>query len=178
MPQKTYPANYNYGTGAQPYYHMKGIDALPRVSAAQMRANGYDKTTRFFDEATGKWITPAQQQAKTGVLPTRIAGTERIVQKLDARKMIMDELKKKTEFKGPSVKAIRAAAKTGKTLHIVRPSTCFESINWKAGNVSVVFQNGYAYTAPLDLQTLMEWSDDPSLGSFFNHVLGQDFFAD
>jgi hypothetical protein len=90
----------------------------------------------------------------------------------------MEEMKAAARFKGPSVDEIRHAAKTGKTLHITTPSTCFDSLTWKDGVVSAVFQNGYSYSTDLDLDTFMQWSADGSLGKFFNQVLGQDFFAD
>ena len=177
MARKTYPDNYNYGTGAQSYYHMKGVDALPRVSAAQMRANGYDNTTRFFDEKTNTWITPAQQQAKTGVLPKRI-GSKAEVGKLIQQAM-MDKTKAAARIKGPSVKQVKDAAAKHRTLHITTPSSCFDSVSCEKviGVVSVAFHNGYFYDADLDLDTMIEWASDPSLGSFFNHVLGQDYFA-
>lgn len=193
MARKTYPENYNYGTGAQPYYHMSGVDALPRVSSASAtRAAGYDSTTRFFDEKTNTWITPAQQQAKTGVLPTRIKSNNKKASQAQISKALtslhydpktgklvtMAEKKAAAKFKGPSRAEINDAVRTHKTLHITTPSSCFDNVSWRDGIVSVAFRNGYFYDTDLDLDTMLEWADDESLGGFFNHVLGQDFFAD
>jgi hypothetical protein len=161
----------------KPPDHMKGINALPR-------ANGYDATTRFYDEKTNTWITQEQQVAKTGVLPTRIGGSANVGKtvlslvydpKTD-KWVTREEQKTGARIKGPSMQEIRDAAKAHKTLHIVTPSSCFDSLTWKDGEVTAVFQNGYTYTAPLDLETLTEWSLD-SLGKFYNQVLGQDFFS-
>jgi hypothetical protein len=158
--------------------HMSGINALPKWDPANLSA-GYRYDAANYDRADyAKFKEARAAKGKVDVAASkqRLKAAQKQFAK-DIQKAISDKTKEAVRFKGPTKQQIQSAAKTGKTLHITTPSTCFNSVNWKNGIVSVEFQNGYAYSAPLDLDTMLEWADDESLGGFFNHVLGQDFFA-
>lgn len=95
------------------------------------------------------------------------------------KKSVNDAIKEKT---APTFDEVQQAAKAGAVLHFNGDSTCFASLSWQSddggdGTVTATFQNGYGpYTAPLDLETFLDWTDD-SAGKFFNEVMGQDFFT-
>jgi hypothetical protein len=72
---------------------------------------------------------------------------------------------------------IAQAAEDGKTLTFDGKSSCFADLSWQGGVVDALFQNGYAYSAELDLDDFLDWVADNSVGGYFNEVLGQDFFA-
>ena len=80
----------------------------------------------------------------------------------------------KSERPQPSREDIEAAAEAGATLSFDGYSECFANLSWTDGVVEAVFQTGHSYSAPLDLSTFLDWTED-SAGKYFNHVLGRDF---
>jgi hypothetical protein len=161
--------------------HMAGINSLPKWDPNNL-SRGYTYDPKNYDRADYtrfKEARAARDKAAYAQSQKNLKAARQQFPK-NFRKAILDKTKEAhaAQFKGPSETQIRNAAKSGRTLHITTPSSCFDSVNWKNGNVSVVFWNGYSYQAPLDLDTMLEWASDASLGSFFNHVLGQEFFAD
>jgi hypothetical protein len=159
--------------------HSAGINALPRVNAQQFTTPKVDGTTRFFDEKSGKWLTLSQQVAKTGVVPTAIPmkrqpGAEKKVSKeINAaiREKIWGEVKKVQ----PTRDEMAAAAKAGKSLHALMPSTCLQSLTWKAdgdgsGVATAEFYRGGAviYDYPMDLDEFIDWAESGSLGKYGN----------
>lgn len=137
---------------------------------------------RDFQRASGK-ARDAELKAQ-GHGPARFDQANKTLNRSlpdEIKRAVMDARKQaeKASYKhnAPTRQDVKDAAKAGQVLHLTTPSTCFDSVTWKNGNVSVVFWNGYQYTAPLDLDTVIEWGSDDSLGKFYNQVLGQDFFA-
>lgn len=102
------------------------------------------------------------------------------------QKAIDDAMKVAPTTKAPSatLHEVQRAVKQGAVLHFNGDSTCFASLSWESddgsednGTVTATFTNGYGpYTAPLDLETFLDWTED-SAGKYFNGVLGNDFFA-
>jgi hypothetical protein len=125
---------------------------------AELKAKGYGPAR--FDQANKTLNRSLPKEMKQAVM--------------DARKQANTASYK---HNAPSRQDVQKAAKSGQTLHLTTPSSCFDSVTWKNGIVSVVFWNNYSYSAPLDLDTVIEWGSDDSLGKFFNSVLGQDYFA-
>jgi|SRR5580704_17848100 hypothetical protein len=147
MAIKTYPPNYNYGTGAAPYYatpHTAGIDSLPKASGI-IHGPGYEATLREMSQRLARGMLRDQYRAERAKpLPG------------EKKSATMDEIK--------------AAVKSGKRLYANIPSTCFDELSWHKGIAHAEFayrnpDGGYDYEC--DLETFLEWCSD-SLGEFFN----------
>lgn len=91
-------------------------------------------------------------------------------------KSINANMKASEAKKPPTWGDVKKAAKAHRTLVANVDSSAFDSVTWKDGIVTAVFWNDYTYSAPLDLNTFRDWTSE-SLGRFYNHVLGRDFFA-
>jgi len=145
MAVKTYPANYNYGTGAAPYYatpHTAGIDSLPKAGGF-IEHPGYEKALRRMSQRLARQMLSNQYDQKAKAAAT----------------------------KAPTRGELKKAAAAGKTLEVTRDSDCFASLEWTDGIATAEFYRGgqIVYDYPMSLDEFLEWAQaDEGLGEFFN----------
>lgn len=176
MSRKTYPANYNYGTGAAPYYHMKGIDALPRANAAPQPADKFD-TSLFTQAQHDKYLGTAKKIGAAG-RPTQSyaeaqKGLKAAQQKL--AKELKQGIREKTRASGPQLYSpqqratIDAAVKEGKTLEASTPSQCFSDVYYEDGVCTCVFaRDGYVWEEEMSVDEFLALAEGPSMGKNWN----------
>jgi hypothetical protein len=72
--------------------------------------------------------------------------------------------------KGPSLSAVKKAAKEGRTLYASQPSTCFTEVSWTDGVCTFSFAHKTIMDVdvPMDLQEFLDLASEPSLGQAWN----------
>ena len=72
--------------------------------------------------------------------------------------------------KGPSLSAVRKAAKEGRTLYASQPSTCFTEVSWTDGVCTFSFAHKTVgdWDVEMELDDFIELCSEPSLGQAFN----------
>jgi len=150
--------------------HMAGINALPKWDPANPTAYRYDPLN--YDRADYAKFKAARRAHDTAAYKEsqkRLKTMEKNVSKeMNAaiRENIYGEVKKVQ----PSRAEMQAAAKAGKSLHALMPSTCLQSLTWKKGVTTAEFYRGGAitYEYEMDLDEFVSWAQSGSLGKYGN----------
>jgi hypothetical protein len=144
--------------------HLDGINqVVPRWNPDQLD-KGYNYDPKNYDREDYARFKEARQQRDQA----RQAKAERDLAKAtkDAGKVVSDRAR---EELGRNVRE-------GDVLSIDKPSTCFASVEWEAtdnegnGTCTGTFHRGGAktYSGPMTLDEFLDWSDDESVGGFYN----------
>jgi hypothetical protein len=146
MAVKTYPANYNYGTGAAPYYKPGVEYRTPQPSDFMRGMNNLRKLT--------------------DTVEARAARTQANVEKQLTEFAKAHNLPSKAERDAADREAANKAPK-GATIHADQPSECFVSLSWKNGVATAEFRNG-VWDYEMSKAEFLDWALSDSLGEFFN----------
>lgn len=144
---------------------------------------GYKYDPKNYDPADYARFKEARQARDQQSYATAKNSFDQLTERLNSelQKAVDDAIKKAT---APTEDEVRQAAKQGALLSFNGDSTCFASLTYEddgsdsgTGTVTATFTNGYGpYTAPLDLDTFLEWCSG-SAGIFYNSELRDLFDA-
>jgi hypothetical protein len=144
--------------------HLDGINALvPKWDPSNLD-RGYSYDPKNYDRADYAKFEAERAERDQA----RQAKAERDLAKAmkDAGKVVSDKVRDEL---GRNIRE-------GDVLSIDKPSTCFAVVDWEAiddegnGVVTGEFHRGGAkiYSAPMTLDEFLDWSDDESVGSWYN----------
>jgi hypothetical protein len=144
--------------------HLDGINALvPKWDPSNLD-RGYSYDPKNYDRADYAKFEAERAERDQA----RQAKAERDLAKAmkDAGKVVSDKVRDEL---GRNIRE-------GDVLSIDKPSTCLAAVDWEAiddegnGVVTGEFHRGGAkiYSAPMTLDEFLDWSDDESVGSWYN----------
>jgi hypothetical protein len=144
--------------------HLDGINALvPKWDPSNLD-RGYSYDPKNYDRADYAKFEAERAERDQA----RQAKAERDLAKAmkDAGKVVSDKVRDEL---GRNIRE-------GDALSIDKPSTCLAAVDWEAiddegnGVVTGEFHRGGAkiYSAPMTLDEFLDWSDDESVGSWYN----------
>jgi hypothetical protein len=147
--------------------HMKGINALPRVS-------DYDAALAEAKAWRGP-RTPEQRQAAQNKIETARMDAMRAKNAANPTKGVFGRASTLNKQIDASLQknineAVANKAKKGQTLHSEVPSTCLEDLTWKDGIATATFYRGGAivYDFPMEKEDFVDWVSSDSIGRYGN----------